>query len=38
MFGGNSWSKDFRCQANYQKLRYRLLKLELLIEKALKEE
>jgi hypothetical protein len=27
-----AWSKDFRCQVNYQKLRYRLLKLELLIK------
>ena len=32
-----AWSKDFRCQINYQKLRYRLLKLELSIEEALKE-
>lgn len=32
-----AWSKDFRCQVNYQKLRYRLLKLELSIEEALKE-
>ena len=31
-----AWSKDFRCQINYQKLRYRLLKLELSIEEALK--
>lgn len=31
------WSKDFRCQVNYQKLRYRLLKLELSLEEALKE-
>jgi hypothetical protein len=31
-----AWSKDFRCQVNYQKLRYRLLKLELSIEEALK--
>ncbi len=29
-----AWSKDFRCQVNYQKLRYRLLKLELSIEEA----
>ena len=33
-----AWSKDFRCEVNYQKLRYRLLKLELPIERALKEE
>jgi hypothetical protein len=31
-----AWSKDFRCEVNYQKLRYRLLKLELSIEEALK--
>ena len=31
-----AWSKDFRCQINYQKLRCRLLKLELSIEEALK--
>jgi hypothetical protein len=31
-----AWSKDFRCQVNYQKLRYRLLKIELSIEEALK--
>ena len=33
-----AWSKDDRCEVNYQKLRYRLLKLELSIEEALKEE
>lgn len=32
-----AWSKDFRCQVSYQKLRYRLLKLELSIEEALKQ-
>ena len=32
-----AWSKDFRCEVNYQKLRYRLLKFELPIERALKE-
>ena len=31
-----AWSKDDRCEVNYQKLRYRLLKLELSIEEALK--
>lgn len=30
-----AWSKDDRCQVNYQKLRYRLLKLNLPIEQAL---
>jgi hypothetical protein len=32
-----AWSKDDRCKVNYQKLRYRLLKLEYSIEDALKE-
>ena len=32
-----AWSKDDRCKVNYQKLRNRLLKLDLSIEDALKE-
>jgi hypothetical protein len=32
-----AWSKDDRCDINYQKLRYRLLKLGMTLEEALKE-
>jgi hypothetical protein len=31
-----AWSQDIRCEVNYQKLRYRLLKLGICIEEALK--
>ena len=33
-----AWSQDIRCEVNYQKLRYRLLKKNIDIEEALKEE
>ena len=32
-----AWSKDERCNVNYQKLKYRLLKLGMNLEEALKE-
>ena len=31
-----AWSQDIRCEVNYQKLRYRLLKLGIKIDEALK--